>query len=106
MKPVPRDDNGHPLVDRGTELFTQRIASLGTDMSGLALPIDFKEVMFHVESGPEVLHLSGTVEGSSTARLTVSGFSWTVPVIAASGHTIVHVAAPSGTCNVSIFAWR
>lgn len=106
MKPVPRDDNGHALVDRGTELYTQRISSLGTDMSSLALPTDFKEVMLHVESGEEVLHLSGTIPGSTTARLTASGFSWIVPVTAASGQAFVNVAAPSGTCNVSIFAWR
>jgi hypothetical protein len=106
MKPVPRDDNGHALVDRGTELFTKRISDLGTTMSGIALPTDFKEVMFHVEAGDEALHVSGTVPGSSTARLTAAGYSWTVPVIAASGQIVVHVAAPSGTCNLSIFAWR
>lgn len=106
MKPVPRDDNGHALADRGTELFTDRIANLSTGMSGTALPIDFKEIMLHVESGTEVLYVSGTVAGSSTARLTASGFSWTIPVIAASGQSMIHIAAPSGTCNVSLFAWR
>jgi hypothetical protein len=106
MKPVPRDDNGHALTGRGSELFTHRISGLGTGMSGIALPIDFKEVMLHVESGDEVLHLTGTIAGSTTARLTASGVSWTVPVTAAAGQTFVRAAAPSGACDVSIFAWR
>lgn len=106
MKPVPRDDNGHPLIDRGSELFTWRIAGQDNALSGVALPTDFKEVMFHVESGAEVLHVSGTVPGSTTARLTTAGCSWTLPVTAASGATALSIAAPSGTVNVSVFAWR
>lgn len=106
MKPVPRDDNGHALTGRGTELFTYRISGLSTGMSAIALPTDFKEVMFHVESGTEVLHVTGTVAGSTTARLTAAGVSWTVPVATAAGQTFAHAAAPSGACDVSIFAWR
>lgn len=106
MKPVPRDDNGNALIDRGTELFTYRIADQDTNLSGFALPTDFKEVMFHVESGAEVLHVQGTVSGSTTARLTSDGHSWTLPVTAAGGAIAAYIAAPSGTVNVSIFAWR
>jgi len=106
MKPVPRDDNGNPLIDRGTELFTYRIAGQGTDLSGVALPVDFKEVMFHVESGTEVLHVRGTVPGSTTARLTTAGYSWTLPVTVSLGAAFAYIAAPTGTVNVSIFAWR
>ncbi len=106
MKPVPRDDNGHPLLDRGTELFTTRIVGQDTTMSPLALPTDCKEVLLHVESGTEILLVSGTIEGSTAARLTDSGFSWAVPITAASGSTIAYLAAATGTCNISIFAWR
>ena len=106
MKPVPRDDNGNPLLDRGTELFTYRIAGQGTDLLGVTLPVDFKEVMFHVESGTEVLYVSGTVAGSTTARLTAAGYSWKLPVTAEAGATFANIAAPEGTVNVSIFAWR
>ncbi len=106
MKPVPRDDNGHALIDRGTELFTDRVVGQGATMSGVALPTDFKEVMFHVEMGDEVLHVTGTVAGSSTARLTSSGYSWTVPVTSKSGATLAYIAAPSGSVNLSLFAWR
>jgi hypothetical protein len=106
MKPVPRDDNGHPLVDRGTELFTYRITEQDTTMSDVTLPTDFKEVMFHVEMGEEVLHVNGTVPGSITARLTSSGFSWTVPVTGKAGSTFAQISAPSDTVNVSLFAWR
>jgi hypothetical protein len=106
MKPVPRDDNGHPLVDRGTELFTYRITGQDTTMTDVTLPTDFKEVMFHIEMGDEVLHVSGTVPGSTVARLTNSGYSWTVPVTGKAGSILAHIAAPSGTVNVSLFAWR
>ncbi|HMK35316.1 MAG TPA: hypothetical protein VK463_09640 [Desulfomonilaceae bacterium] len=106
MKPVPRDDNGHPLLNRGTELFTFRLVGVTTSMSPVTLPTDFKEVMLHVESGPEVIHVTGTVPRSITARLTSSGVSWVVPVSGPDGCTVAHIAAPEGTCNVSIFAWR
>jgi len=105
-KPVPRDDNGHPLLDRGTELFTKRIQELDTNELSLSLPTDFKEIMLHVESGTEVLHVRGTVEGSTTACLTDSGVSWTLPVSAIVESTIAYLAAASGTLNISIFAWR
>jgi hypothetical protein len=106
MKPVPRDDNGHPLTDRGTELFTYRIAGQDTTLSTLALPTDLKEIMLHVESGTEILHVNGTVPGSTTARLTSGGHSWTIPITAASGVPLAQIAAPSGTANISVFAWR
>jgi hypothetical protein len=106
MKPVPRDDNGNALIDRGTELFTFRIADQDTNLSAISLATDFKEIMFHVESGTEVLHVQGTVPGSTTARLTADGYSWTLPVTAASGAIAAYIAAPSGTVNVSVFAWR
>jgi hypothetical protein len=106
VKPVPRDDNGHALIDRGTELFTHRISGQGTNPAAVALDTDFKEIMFHVESGEEVLHVSGTVAGSTTARLTKDGYSWTLPLTGSNGGTIAYLAAPSGTVNVSVFAWR
>jgi hypothetical protein len=106
VKPVPKDDNGYALIDRGTELFTHRISGLGTEPAPIALATDFKEVMFHMESGEEVLHVRGTVEGSSTAKLTREGYSWTLPLTVSDGAIIAYVAAPSSTVNVSIFAWR
>jgi hypothetical protein len=93
MKPVPRDDNGHPLLTRGTELFTRRIVGLDTTTLDLSLPTDFKEVLLHVESGNEVLHICGTIDGSSTVRLTDSGVSWTLPISAAAGTIIARLAA-------------
>jgi hypothetical protein len=106
MKSIPRDDDGHLMSDRGSELFTHRISDQGTEMSGVELPVDLKEVMFHVEIGTEILHVLGTIEGSTAARLTDGGFSWTVPLTANANQTLAYIAAPSGTCNVSIFAWR
>lgn len=106
MKPVPRDDNGHALLDRGSELFTYRFTDLGTDMTEIGFPSDVKEVLFHVESGAEVLHVLGTVGGSTIARITDSGLSWTLPIAVARNAIFASIAAPSGTCNVSILAWR
>jgi hypothetical protein len=106
MKPVPRDDNGHALIGRGTELFTYRITDQDTSFAEVSLPTDFKEIMFHVESGTEVLHVQGTVPDSTVARLTADGYSWTLPVTAASEAVVASIAAPSGTVNVSVFAWR
>jgi hypothetical protein len=106
MKPVPRDDNGHPLLDRGTELFTTRIADQGITLTDLSLPVDFKEILFHVESGTEVLHVKGTVEGSATARLTQDGFNWALPIVSFADTAVAQIAAATGTCNISVFAWR
>jgi hypothetical protein len=106
MKPVPRDDNGHPLLDRGTELFTTRITDQGTVLTDLSLPVDFKEILFHVESGTEVLHVKGTVEGSTAARLTQEGSNWLLPIVSSAGSVVAQIAAATGTSNISVFAWR
>jgi hypothetical protein len=106
MKPVPRDDNGHPLLDRGTELFTTRIVGQGATLADLSLPVDFKEILLHVESGTEVLQVRGTAEGSATARLTQDGFNWVLPIVSFAGSVVARIAAATGTCNISVFAWR
>jgi hypothetical protein len=106
MKPIPRDDNGHPMLNRGTELFTTRLVDVSTAMLDLALPTDFKEVILHVESGAEVLHVNGTATGSIPARITASGVNLTIPVCASANAAVARIAAPSDTCNVSVFAWR
>lgn len=106
MKPVPRDDNGHILNERGTQLYTSRMEGLGATLSGISLPTDFKEILFHIESGDEILLVKGTVDGSTTARLTNAGYSVSFPIAAESGSIAAYLGVPSGTCNVSIFAWR
>ncbi len=106
MKPVPRDDNGHPLLNRGTELFTTRIADQNSTLTDLSLPVDFKEILLHLESGTEVLHVKGTIEGSTTARLTQDGFNWLLPIVSSAGAVVSQIAAATGTCNISVFAWR
>jgi hypothetical protein len=106
MKPIPRDDNGHPMLNRGTELFTSRLVGVTASLSDLALPTDFKEVVLHVESGTEVLSVNGTVPGSTPATITTSGVNLTIPICASAGSIVAQIAAVSGTCNVSVFAWR
>ncbi len=46
-------------------------------MTDLSLPVDFKEIHLHVESGTEVLHVKGTIEGSNhKPTLTQDGVDW------------------------------
>jgi hypothetical protein len=106
MKPVPRDDNGHLLLDRGTELFTTRITDQGTTLTDLSLPSDFKEILLHLEAGTEVLHVKGTTEGSAAARLTQDGVNWLLPIVSSAGSVVAQIASATGTCNISVFAWR
>ena len=59
-----------------------------------------------MESGPEVLHVKGTIEGSATARLTQDGFNWVLPIVSFADTVVAQIAAATGTCSISVFAWR
>ncbi len=94
------------MLNRGTELFTTRLVDVNTSMLDVALPTDFKEVILHVEAGAEVLLVNGTVPGSTSARITATGVNLIIPICASADSIVAHIAAPSGTCNISVFAWR
>jgi hypothetical protein len=106
MKPVPLDANGHPLLSRGSELFTYRFQGLGSAFTDVTLPIDIKQALIHVEAGNEVLHVLGSVPGSTEARWTDAGSALSFPVAMEAGSIICTLAIPTGTKNVSVFAWR
>lgn len=107
IKPIARDDNGSPLIDRGTELYTKRYANVNTAGVSIELPLDVKSVLIHVEGSIEGARLVGSALGSEEARLTWDGLSLgEVDVVTEAGKALGAIKAPSGTINVSIFAWR
>ena len=106
MKPVPLDANGHPLLGRGSELFTYRLQGLSSTFTDLALPVDIKEALIHVETGNEVLHILGSIPGSTEARWTDAGTTLNFPVAAEADSIICTLAVPTGAKNVSVIAWR
>jgi hypothetical protein len=107
IKPILRDDNGLPLSDRGTELFTTRYAGIGVAGVSMELPLDVKSVLIHVEGAIEKARIIGAASGSQEARLTSDGISLgEVDIVVEAGKTLATLKAPSDTINVSVFAWR
>ena len=109
IKPVPMDDNEIPLVDRGSDVFTYRFSGVTNAISGIPnLDLDYKSIMIHVESGSDVLYVSGGVTGSTTAILTDAGISFQFPIVHISGSgTPFGIGVNSGASGfVSVIAWR
>lgn len=107
IRPVLRDDNGCALPNFGSELLTRRYAGVDTQGTDIALGTDVKHVVVHVEGGSLIAVFTGTVSGSQQVNWTSDGV--TLPELAlikeADG-SLVRVAAPTGTINVSVLAWR
>jgi hypothetical protein len=103
---IPRDANGHPLLDRGTEMFTDRYPAVDTDGMDIALPVDCKEIIVHVEGGNTIAIITGTVTDSNPASLTDGGSWFTIPLVKDVDQIVCSVAAPTGTIDISVFAWR
>jgi hypothetical protein len=107
IQPTLRDDNGIALTGRGSEIITRRYAGVGTSGQAITLPVDVKEVLVHVEGTSELARVAGTAAGSEQARITSDGKTLgNFPVVKEAGQTVLTVAAPTGTINVSIIAWR
>jgi hypothetical protein len=107
IKPILRDDNGLPLIDRGTELYTKRYTSVGVSGVSIQPPLDVKSVLIHVEGGLEKARITGQAVGSEEARLTADGVSLgEVDVVIEAGKALATIKAPSGVIDVSVFAWR
>lgn len=105
--PTVRDDNGIPLAGRGSEVVTKRFSGVTTAGRGIAVPVDIKEVLIHIEGSAEVARLTGTASGSEQVRLTSDGLTVSeLPIVVEADHNIITVAAPSGTVNVSVIGWR
>lgn len=105
--PVPRDGNNNPILDRGTELYTVREAGIDTGGTAIALPLDCKEILVHVEGSTVVCTVTGNAADSEAVNLTSDGY-WlpNVPICVAAGATVLTLAAPSATIDVSIWAVR
>jgi len=107
VQPVLRDDNGLPLTDRGTELFTKRFVGLSTSGLVISVPVDVKEVLLHVEGSSVKAKITGTVPGSEEISWTSDGLTLPpLPLVKAGAESICTVTAPSGTLNISLIAWR
>ncbi len=107
ITPVLRDDNGNPLTNRGSEVITKRYANVGTTGQAISLTVDVKEVLIHIEGSVEAARFTGTVSGSEQVRITHDGVSLhRLALVKEPNSTIMTVAAPSGTVNVSVIAWR
>ncbi|MEW6350467.1 MAG: hypothetical protein AB1646_15495 [Thermodesulfobacteriota bacterium] len=107
IRPTLRDDNGIPLTGRGSEVVTRRFAGVGTAGQAISLPVDVKEVLVHIEGLTELARFTGTAAGSEQVRLTADGLSLEdLPLVVEADTTLLTVAAPSGTVNVSVVGWR
>jgi hypothetical protein len=107
IQPIVRDDNGFALPDRGSETVTKRFSDVGTGGTAITFDVDVKEVLIHIEGAVVTATLTGTVSGSDAVNWTSDGETLpTLPLVKEAGQTVVTVAAPSGTVNVSAIAWR
>jgi len=105
--PTLRDDNGIPLAGRGTETITKRFVGVTTSGQAVAMPVDVKEMLIHIEGATEVVRFTGTASGSEQVRITSDGLTISeLPIVAEADQSIITVAAPSGTVNVSVIGWR
>jgi hypothetical protein len=107
IQPVLRDDNGCALLDYGSELFTRRYSGVGADGQAMSLGVDVKRVVIHIEGSTVRARFLGTVQGSESINWTSDGL--TLPelsLVKEADQRVLTVAAPSGTINVSIMAWR
>lgn len=107
IRPVLRDDNGCALPTFGSELLTRRYVGVDTQGTDIALGKDVKHVLIHVEGESVVAGFTGTVAGSQEIHWTSDGL--TLPELALikeADSALVRVAAPTGTINVSVLAWR
>jgi len=107
ITPIVRDDNGIPLPGRGSETVTRRYTNVDQTPLEVSFWVDVKEVVIHIEGGTEIASITGTVAGSEPVRWTSDGA--TLPPIRVAQppqKTIVLIAAPYGSKNVSVLAWR
>jgi|UniRef100_A0A7C4AQQ8 hypothetical protein len=107
ITPIIRDDNGVPLPGRGSEIVTRRYTNVGQTPIDAAFSVDVKEVIIHIEGANVVAEIVGAVPGSEAVHWTADGVTLPPIRVAMQAHkTIVSIAVPSGSRNVSVLAWR
>lgn len=107
ITPIIRDDNGIPLTGRGSEIVTRRYTDVGQTPIDASFWVDVKEVVIHIEGSNVVATIIGTVAGSEAVHWTSDGV--TLPPIQVARppqKTIISIAVPAGSKNVSLVAWR
>ena len=88
--PTIRDDNGNSLIGHGSELFTTRYSGVDTNGRAIAIAIDVKGALVHIEGSTEVARLTGTIAGSEPARFTQDGLTLEhLPLVKQSGETLL-----------------
>ncbi len=106
LTPSPRDANGKP-ISAGTETVTKRFVAVDTGGTDIALPVDIKHALIHIEGTTEIARFTGTAPGSAQVRITSDGLTLEdVPIALEADSTIITVAAALGTLNVSVIGWR
>jgi len=87
------------------DTYTYRYAAVGVAGQVLNFPFEVQEVTVHIEGSTVVATLLGNRDGSTAAQITSDGTSISLPG-GRRNHDLWTVAAPSGTIDVSILAWR
>jgi hypothetical protein len=105
LESIPRDSNGHPILDRGTEVGTTELTSVDTDGSALTLPCDCKELLIICREGASAWKMAGTIDSATTA-LTIRTNVLRLPVCAEIGAEPITLYAVSGTVNFDIILFR
>ncbi len=107
IKPILRDDNGLPLADKGSEVITKRFTSVATEGQAISLGADVKWVVIHIEGTTVQAKITGTLDGSQEINWTSDGYSLpALEVVKEADDSIITIAAPSGTIDVSVIGWR
>lgn len=107
IHPTIRDGNGNPLTDRGTEIITKRFTGVDSAGVNIVLNLDIKEALVHIEGNSAVARFTGAAAGSEQVTITSDGLTLErISVVKEAGESLIHVAAPSGSFNVSVIGWR
>lgn len=106
VKPTRRDGNRQVLHGHGTETITKRVTGITTAGSDISLTMDVKSLLIHVEGSTDVLYMTGTHADSEEIHLTSDGFTFSdFDVVVEENTTIITLAAPADTIDVSIIGW-
>lgn len=95
-KPVPIDDQNWRLLDRCSEVFTNRF-TIGAGNTSIFMAYDFKVILIHYESGTTLFTLRGSIPGrkwffTETASVTADG----------GNHTTLHSTGHGFTAGDSV----
>ena len=105
LEPIPRDSNGHPMLDRGTEVGTVVFSGVTTGGTALTLPCDCKELLLMCDGGPNTWQIKGSITGAVTA-VTIPSDSLRLPICGETGDEPITLYAASASVNISVILFR